>query len=335
MGKEQRAYRREFLRGVGRGLVAGLAVAAGLKTARVKAPSLSEIIISKSDVPIEKLLGRPIGDAIAACDTRRQQAVLAGKHGPASPLEELLDTRLSQSTEIGLVNAHLVEEDEMLDWYGPFLFPASPLKTKEDGRLLWFTNNRAAAAMRKDSKDSLLRMEDRAIWAIRHGVDAMAVIEVERDDVFERLPDLVTLLAGVGVRAFVVGNETDDPHTPWRNDTKRLRAVCEIVDLVSREIGGDYTISLPAGAYFHGDGEYNIRLMQELEAFGALRVNADAFHYYGPVDKFSSWVDRLGKNLHRVVRLKHYLTEVGNPGPDLYQKSMDDRSIAQAIFHRY
>lgn len=319
--------RRNFL-GLASGAVAG-AYLSVLPYEIAQAPDASPAT-GQEQSPIVNFLGRSLDQGIDMCEKRRNSHTELLDLEQNSDLEIFLGTRLWESTKIGLINPHLLEEDEMLDWHTPFLFPVNPFQRKNDGGYLWFANDPSVTNFRKDNDGGpLLRMEDRAAWALSHRTDAVAVIEVENDEALKEFPNLITALASIGVRNFVVGNETNDPHTQWRNVAQRIHTGCVIVDNVMSDLGystGQYQMALPSGIYdANSDGKYSAYLWDEFRRLGRNVVNADTHHYYGPVNDFFSWIARRAANLQSS---RHYLTELGNPAPDVYQIEVPDSTIA-------
>ena len=66
---------------------------------------------------------------------------------------------------------------------------------------------------------------------------------------------MINLLSDRGVDLFVIGNEPNDPNTPWRNDFNRIYQYCSMATRALKELDKPGEISPPGLAYY-GDGGY-------------------------------------------------------------------------------
>jgi hypothetical protein len=247
-------------------------------------------------------------------------------------LERALHTSRSSSRHIGLVNDYLWDENEELDWGGPLMLPVSPLIEDESGDPLWFTNSRALTQFRGDAPgftDSRQRVADRTTWALQRGGEAIAVIEIDEDRSLDNLPLLLERLAEVGVDTCVLGNEIDDPFAfSFRFKPERLVQAFGIAhETLERMRPGAANLCLPASPYLDDDGT---DVLQIVGLLPGIWFNGAAHHYFGPVGNFIPWVDSRRATLSG-IGLRHYLTELGNPVPDLYHEVPRPREIAEGF----
>lgn len=274
---------------------------------------------ASSSEGLTELGNRTIEEAIRACEIRRRQFPIGGRPSLSTLLAEVLDTSLAQSKKIGLRNAHHWDEHEMLDWHAPFAFAVNPNAASVNGKTIWFANTPTVAIFRRDPfGNSLEHMENRMIWAMHKGAEALVVVEIEDDEGVANLAELTTLLVKLGVKTIVVGNEPDsDPDDMDRRYVPQriYKAGIIIANTLAQLRKNNVNIALPAVAFDQGYGKSTRKLYQDVAACGDyFPFNVISYHYYGPAEDFPAWTrNEVESYTGNIPGVSHHLTEVGLP----------------------
>jgi len=273
---------------------------------------------------------RPASEAV----TSYQLKLLSdqdGVIGELSPLEKLLDSEIYESP-IGLVNAHLGGDLEI----GNFAFVVDPsylLETVNEEQLIATVNSRKGIANQDLNK--IRDVSDKAVWAMGNGRFGAAVIETDRNLTYQRIKTMINLLSDRGVDLFVIGNEPNDPNTPWRNDFNRIYQYCSMATRALKELDKPGEISPPGLAYY-GDGGYLGRFLD----YSTNRANQNSEklpfsvvsdHIYCAVDNVVDRIRSIQSEISkRGLKLKYYVTELGFP-ERLIDDSVVDNTLAECF----
>lgn len=263
----------------------------------------------------------------------RMRSFLSGRRTPNSQLEDILNTNLADSTQIGLVNSHLQEEYEDVDLGNISLAIKSwdPIVRTGKQNILLMANTPKFTAFRGDD-ESIIRVFDRTVWAANNGQEVTAIIETDKATP-ENLTETVNMLLDLGIKSFRIGNETNNPITYWLADPRQIYEFAVLVRSITKARGINANISLPALAYY-GNGEHLRELAKYCHRVSngvGLPFNRYSFNFYGPIYDLIPRIE-LMRNVGRqegIDNLKLDISENGNPGPEIAIEKIPDAELAQ------
>lgn len=280
------------------------------------------------NAPNQTASGKPFRSIDKALNTqfqRRLDAKLIAKSpNPITPLETFLDLSLP-FIHFSISNSHLAKEIEILK-PPPTQFATKPWDAyfdRGEEYVPLLANNRQFTSFREDRMGALTEVFDRTVWAkYQENQEATAVLETFTEATPENVSHTVEILANSGCRIFIVGNETNIEGTPWFNKFDIEYNFCKVVweKLVSLGIK-DFKVGPAAPAFLGGAREYQIdrlKAFKYLAKGGAIPINFQPVHQYGPVNTIQDWIGR-----------GSYLSELGSPAPEFYQEDLDDYIFAE------
>jgi hypothetical protein len=254
----------------------------------------------------------------------------------ASELDGILRTPLAES-KVGFVNGHHLLESEVAE-LGHFSFALNPLyneATNGRQRFLVFGNSPNFLNYRAtDLGDVFLQNHDRAVWGANNGLRAVAVIQVDNELDDDLLRQIVASRVRLGFRAFVVGNEFNDPGAPWRYDLPRLlratQVVKETIGALGVKDGEVYTSGL---AYFEIERHLDALLAHFRGNSRSFPADGISVHFYGAVDAVRAQVDATEALLkkYQLDRLRLRIGELGSP-TDTFHLDFPDEQLAYNYF---
>lgn len=254
-----------------------------------------------------------------------------GRRSPDSPLEKILNTNLSDSKQIGLVNSHLLEEQEGVD-LGNFSFaikPWDPVIETELQLIPLLANTRSFTSFRRDS-NSIVRAFDRTVWAVNNGHWVTAVIETDEANK-ENIEFTANMLLDLGIRSFRIGNETNNPKTPWLANPRQIFEFATQVRKLAEVKKIDAEVSFPPLAYY-GNGEHLRELVKYCQQASGdkLPFSRYSFNFYGPIYDLISRIQMM-RFIARQEGIDHLnldISETGNPGPEIAREEIPDIELA-------
>ena len=243
---------------------------------------------------------------------------------PMIPLQTFLDLNIPFN-RFSISNSHLFEESENLKPPPP-QFATKPWDAyfeRGEEYVPLVANNRQFTYFREDRMGALTRVFDRTVWAkYQENQNSTVVLETFTEATPENIASTVEMLAASGCTTFIVGNETNIEDTPWFNKFDIEYNYCKVVwdKLISLGIK-DFKVGPAAPAFLGGAEDYQkerMKTFKDLAKGGAIPVNFQPTHYYGPVNIMQDWVS-----------FTDYFSELGNPAPEFYQEDLDDSILAE------
>jgi hypothetical protein len=335
--------RRNFLR-VCAGVTGGVLLHLNALTESIDPPINTSASNLPQEIPLPQVVSlsprlRTIEEAVVVNQSRLSNPEQAIIRLPENALEKKVNTQLLES-RIGLVNGHFWPGEDVAN----FAFPVSPhldratFKTQEFP--LFINNQKVLDFYGQDTLKMQSDFSDHTVWAMQNGRRAFAVVEtdyLESSNWFNRA-QLVTdlkLLAQSGVSGFIVGNEPNDPYTPWRNSLSRIYADSRLIWETVSKLPQQPQVLLPGLAYW-GDETYLKQLLIFFKQQGSVQnmvfpFSGVADHFYGSVDDLLPRIRLMRQTINQqgFKGASYNLTEVGDPGINTPQFQISERQRAE------